>query len=933
MDSCNQFGNPPTQKSGTLCQLQPSLGFGSPWPHLVITILFVLVSLPPAIAQRMDSFEGGETRWGLVESDCQAQLSLHEISLVMPHAGSACESFDVECGPGSMAFLAYPIEPCLVLNEFQPVIWTRSSSGQIQLGVRVVFPLAEHPVTEGRLNTILWGTTYAETGQWQMLSVDALEKKLSGEVIGLRQRYGADIDLSGAYIDCLVLNAYTGPGRCRIQLDDLNLRGLISRTSLGLPLASNWREVWRWRAPIRSAEQRFWETANRPPTWLHDYHRESLPWLKSLGFSGMMLNQLPSQTLLMQIQEAGLGVISPPPPHNLVFETSAARAIKGWSVGAALDARQADTARTVAMRISELPSDLRRPLVGEALEQYWLFSRIADEVIIPFPAALSAGDTLAKMQWVAQNLESTKKRGQGWVSIEIGPNPALIDQVRTAHQVIAPEQEFESSQANPFGMRYQAACAVMAGARGLVFRAFKPLEQTTDGDNATLAAIRWIHSDLELWGPWILGGQSSPPPTRNRDDYQIAAWSVSQSRLVLAIAMPPDAQYCVPATAAQPLELKQVSSTAPLQVFRLTEGRLERLQTQIDSSGMQWRVATPSPVETFVVTSNPLVIDFLRAQVSQQADQRAADQLDVINYDLSLAAKLIEARYKPTGNANQTGATDQVRQLALAQRQLEQGFQTLHSGQATAAFALSARASELVQSVLYEAHQTATSNLATPQSSPFVVSPTTLRYHWLLADACARSNWRELVVPGATLTQPHELERLGWSLEQRPLNDVDLQVEFLPSKGERAPGLRLAAYATTEQMASGQPAIQGGYEGATSRVRSAAAPVRAGQLVRISAKARILRPPTKDDAGLLLYDNQAGPSLGQLVRGKVGELVDIELYRFVVADGEFRILAECRGECDIVLESLNTSLIEPAVNRQSYETSPAQLPVSSYSTP
>ena len=41
---------------------------------------------------------------------------------------------------------------------------------------------------------------------------------------------------------------------------------------------------------------------------------------------------------------------------------------------AALDARQADMARSAAMRVAQMPSELQRPLVAEALEQYWLFS-------------------------------------------------------------------------------------------------------------------------------------------------------------------------------------------------------------------------------------------------------------------------------------------------------------------------------------------------------------------------------------------------------------------------------------------------------------------------------------------------------------------------------------------------------------------------------
>ncbi|MCA9133502.1 MAG: hypothetical protein KDA45_10125, partial [Planctomycetales bacterium] len=710
----------------------------------------------------------------------------------------------------------------------------------------------------------------------------------------------------------------------------LNLNGLIPLTATGGSLPANWREKWRWRYEVfkPSAEQRFWVSPNRPPTWLH-YRGESLPWVRSIGFAGLILNELPSEQQLGRIREAELGAISPPPTHNVAFDATAAQALKGWSIGSALDARQSEVARRQVQRVTQLPSELRRPLVGEALEHYWMFSRIADEVILPFPAPLTAGQTAEKIAWAAQNLETTKKRGDGWVSLDVGPNPALVDQLRAAHAIIAPQREFDAVQANPLGLRYQAACAAVAGARGLVFRTFKPLDLQAPGDSATVAALRWIHSDLALWGPWMVSGQTSAAPTLDRPDYTAAAWNVSHSRLVIALVSSPAAQHCLPSTGDQPLQLSLASSATPQQILRVTEGRLQRVEAQATPEGLQWRVERPVPVETFVITSNPLVIDYVRGQLSGGAEQRVADQLEIASYNMGLATQLVEARYPPLEESlfadgdDPLGIRATLRNLAIAQRQLDQGYQAMHSRQAMGAFTLAARASDLIQAVLAEAQQTATSNLATPQASPFVLGPTSLGYHWQLAEACARSEWRPLDLPGAQFQDLQQMLSQGWSLEQRPLEQVDQQVELVPARSSSPPGLRLAAYAQTAHRA-GPRALAGGYEGATARVRSSAAAVRRGQLIRISGKARVLRAPTTAESGILLYDNQAGPSLGQLVRGQLGEVVDIELYRFVVADGEFRILAECRGECDIILESLQASVIEPATNRQSFLTFPSE---------
>jgi hypothetical protein len=900
-------------------------------------LLVALLGVPHGLAhaQRMDSFEGGRVRWELVDSDCQAQLAVHEISPILPHGGSSSEMFDVVCGQGTMALLAYPIEPCRILDEFRPALWVRSSSGRIQLGVRVIFPMAEHPVTLGRLNTILWGEIYNETGQWQMLQVEGLQKKLTLETVGLRQRFGSELNLDGAYIDTLVLNAYTGPGTCRVQVDDLNLRGLVSMAATGQPPPANWRERWRWRSDtLRTPEQRFWAGGNRPTTWLH-FQQESLPWIKSLGFTGVILNTLPSQQQLTRVAEAELVAILPAPPHSIHFEPSSLTAIQGWSIGGALDARQAEVARSAAQRVAQLPSDMQRPLFGEALEQYWLFSRIADEVIVPFPAPATAGSARDKLAWTAQRLEVIRKRGAGWVSIPVGSTPAWVDQVRIAHELTDPQREFDELQANPLGLRYQTASAVLAGAGGFVFRPFSPLEPTGlsgAGGAAQMAAMRWIHADLGLWGPWIVGGQVAVAPSLDREDYVAGAWSVSHSQLVLALSASDNAHYCLPNTAERPLQISVASPATPSQVLRLTAGRLERMDATSTPAGLSWEVREPEPIETFLITANPLVIDFARNQLNQQVDQRAADQLEIVAYNLSVASEITGARF-PTMDPSVRDApgAEALARLGRAQRLVEQAYQALRGRQSLAAIGLAAQASAAVQAVLYESQQVATSNLAAAQSSPLVLNPASLSYHWRVADACARSQWRSLAIPGLELRGPAEMEALGWSLEQRPLQEVDMQVEFLPPTPEQPSGLRLAAYGTrpvsvgtvdSDQRAlREEPSIPGGYEGASSRVRSAAVQVQRGELVRVAAKGRILQPPNSPDSGILVYDNQAGPSLGQLVRGAAGELVTIELYRFVVADGEFRILVECRGECDIVLEEISTSVIDPAVNRRSFITS------------
>ena len=146
--------------------------------------------------------------------------------------------------------------------------------------------LRHHPVTGGRLTAIVWGDTYSEPGQWQGLKLTNLQKQFEAEVVQLRQRFGPEIEVDDAFIDAIVTNIYTGPGRYRLQLDDLNLQGHISLPSVGREIPANWRESWLWRPESINPEGRFWNALNRPEVWLQ-YQGEFTPLVKVAGRHGI----------------------------------------------------------------------------------------------------------------------------------------------------------------------------------------------------------------------------------------------------------------------------------------------------------------------------------------------------------------------------------------------------------------------------------------------------------------------------------------------------------------------------------------------------------------------------------------------------------------------------------------------------------------------
>ncbi len=884
-------------------------------------------------AQSVDSYEGGQVRWQLVESDCGAQLTQHEISLIYPHSGQTCELFEIATGNGTTALVAHSIEPCLVLPEFEPRIWVRCASAGLRLGVRVVFPSAINPITGGRMTAILWGETYKDPGNWQAIKIGQMQKLFDSEVIELRHRYGPNIAIDDAFIDALVLNVYTGPGRYRFQVDDLSLKGHIALPAVGRPIPANWRESWVWRPELVNPDGRFWTAMNRPEVWLH-YQRESLPWLKSLGIHGLIVARVPNEEQLRVIQEARLAVISPPPEYDVPLDAKTSQAIRGWLIGSAMMGHQIDQAKRQAARISQ-SGELKRPIFGEALEHFWQFSRVTDEVIIPAPDMMSAGSSREHRDWLKTQLDAVRERGNGFVAITTGPLPQWSQQYREAQKRIEPMPMGESVTGaqttglpapmattvpsvprNPLGLRDQIIEATLAGARGIVLRSYEPLDAFSEEGRAQAASLRWSLNELGLWGPWIVAGQMVRPPSLNRPDYQANAWLLNNSYLMIV------------KSAASPAErLNQLGNPSPLvcgtslasgtrQVFRVTHGEPALMETSSNNGSIQWTVQSPEEIEIFVVTENPNVNRFINQQLMQSRVPVAEDQLELAAYQINRASELIVARFPDqAGNV----VRGQMATLARARQRLEGGLQAMRQNSPTQATRAALQSMRLSQSIFDDAAVILESSMVSPQSSPFAMTPAAFKYHWRLADACERSRWQTLPIAGSEFSSLDAMIEAGWTKQERLQELAELRVEWVPPSGNQAaPAIRMAAYQRAGEI------LPNGFEGATLRIRSAAAKVMPGQLVRIRAQARIRMNSPDPYSGLLVYDNQAGPALGQFVRGLAGEVKDIELYRFITANGELHLLAECRGQCDITLESISASVIEPARNEQNFPTTPVR---------
>ncbi|MEO8495904.1 MAG: hypothetical protein ABI614_12590, partial [Planctomycetota bacterium] len=333
--------------------------------------LFVALAVRTAWAVQ-ERFESAEVSWRLAQSDGAARLLLHERDFTVAHTGRGSEHFRVWSGQGTHVYLAHPVAPARIIGELLPSLWVKADRPGLRLMLRVVLPRAKD--REGKtLTVMLDGEFYTQAGAWQRLQVRNAKKLLEAEARIRRLQLG-QVDEHEAYIDHVVLNAYTGPGTTEIWTDDLELVGYASSprdgTAVGLmgsdaPAATPTPDAVSRRA--RSAELRGSVLLVEDHPYFArviEHNGEPLAWLKEVGFNTMLLRSPPSTSQLSEAEQADVWLVAPPPITDGVLDlTPAHRRIIAWRLGAGATAAEVTAIDNLIAQLRRQDREAARPIV------------------------------------------------------------------------------------------------------------------------------------------------------------------------------------------------------------------------------------------------------------------------------------------------------------------------------------------------------------------------------------------------------------------------------------------------------------------------------------------------------------------------------------------------------------------------------------------
>jgi|GEM_PF-2166777 len=913
--------------------LANSLEFWKSYLGTAASLIFVVFFTFSASAygQFADSFEGGNPRWKLVDWDCDAKIRLQEISPQLPHSGLTCEVIELRMGRGTLAVLGYPIRPALVLEEFKPSIWIRSTQRGATLGVRVVFRNALHPVTGKPREIWIWGDSYGAVGSWQRVQLTGLPQRLGEKVRALRSEFGNEVDWSEAVVDYVAVNGYSNSGTQVLQLDDLEVTGLIEapRQNLaapnnsglnnsglnesGLDPAMNVDPEPQSPGRLASSGSDSGSKPNELPTiskandlgvgtlvtnrWLQ-YQGESLEWLASIGIKGIVLSSTPTPKELEQAEQYGIKVISPLPTIvPLQGQAKAWSVVEGWTVGDYVDREEYEAMRRRVEQMRSSMNYLQKPIVVEPIENLWRYSRISNAMILPCLQAGAYERSVELTEFLENALRDCRGSPQVMASLATQPSPEWRRQIDSVGKVIG-QPTVNMTIGDPSQIRTQMYRTLAAGIQGIYFRSRSPLDAESNEDRARANMLQWIHAELDLISPWLNSTRGNRNRVQSGDsNWDATLWESPKSQLLVVQPAGTVSHLSFANRTNQPLKLSWQQISPSAQVMRLTRWKLETLPQRRIGGMVEVQIDNPHTIEFLVSTSEPQVLSYFNQRFEVLGAAYAFAVANVAQMRLAAAQEIVTARWQIISNNR---LTEDMLAIQRASRDMEQAY-VLLGNNTPEAMAYILRALEASQQVIHNAWSVARADVPSPQSAPWLLASSSVPLHWYVGQQIRANSWSDLGLAGGALENLDVMLAAGWKQDRRLEDQVEVLTEIVPlDEGKGGNALRIVARGRERE-------VSGGYAGSSLRIRSGTIHVTAGQIIRIEGKVLIRGGCNKPQAGVLIYESREGPVLGQLLHSPQGSWLPLRMYRVVDRTGPLEIMIEMRGEGDVLIDELTVA--------------------------
>ena len=731
-------------------------------PIAIAILAVAVVALPvrPADTTHRDGFpRGGELGWIKGDGNIEFAEKVHQLSTEHARNDETSEYIKIEANPAPGAIKAEfahyyyrtPVAP--VTKDLLAGVYVKAYKTGIQLKARVVFPKEKDPANPNLpLTTLIAGETYADARMWKQLKIDDAPTVLRNQMAALTAKVGRAVDDTGAYIDCLVLNVYTGPGASEVWIDDLAIGPVTPGTQpkadpkaaaaaakkkhpiitfsngdiLIDPLDEKGERPYFFRAirhgdvPLGILEQARFNTIWFPDAATKEAYEEAV---RAKFFLVPSLPLLPDdadeKTAPEKDAEAAAKFLKTFPATDAVLM---------WNLGSG---RTTDQVRRVASLADAMKRlDPRRPRAVELWDGYGAYSSYADAIgghRWPLFSSLEMGNY---RDWLQQRRALTGPGKLSWTHVQTH----LPDWYQNLVHGKANVENFpDPIGPHPEQIRILTYLAVATGHRGLLYWSDKFLAESCHGQDRLLE-IALLNAELELLEPILLNAADGTQWLTTSDaNVNAAVMRSAKEIVVLPIYFGSGTQHCPDQCVRPSLTIKVPLIPEGATAWRVRASGLEEIKgLKRTSDGTELVLSEFDTAEPILITTDVSCTGRI-VKMQEQTKNRFG------RWAAYIARRQAWVQYQKTAETHKLilaaggpEVKDALTYFARSKCLIEEASKSTDSGLHELAYLASRRALRPLRLVLHEHWRHAVEQLDVPTASPYAISAYALPKHWEL---------------------------------------------------------------------------------------------------------------------------------------------------------------------------------------------------------
>ncbi len=881
----------------------------SPKNNIVLAVFIALFCNCTLVGQHYESFDSTEPTWQLRDADCVVSKDHWQATRVDNQVDSGrYERIQYRCGNGTKILISHSIPKSRVISELIPSVSVRSDQAGIQLMVRVVLPNTPDEDDSSRpMKTLLKGPISNASRGWQRLSFEDgeydLQEKLERHLWVLRRKYGSHVSSQSAYIDLVVLNVYTSPGKRQVDIDDLKVQGIVSADQVEASLADpsvHYDSAVRPAAFIQQSASNSLvrrngtviETNGKPFfARVIQHNGEPFELLKSLGFNTVELRSTATATQLMEAEQAKIWLVCPPPPSvGLTSIDSVYDRVLAWSVGQNLSLKDLASVRETVREIRESDSRNGRPIVANVESGWAQIAQVADVLSLGFEPLGSSFNLSEYSDWIFRRSEVVGHNHPIWGDLQTEISRAVRRQV-SAMVGTSPPTPVEPQQLK--SMAYEV---IASGARGIRFRSRSRLDASDPSSRLRAKSLEWLNRHLEQIEPWVAGGVLLNSRNQATDEMVVTPIRTARSQLLLIQRPTGREQYYAGDLTLATVMFDNEGAAMSDRAYGIVDHGLIPLDQRRDHLGARIQLDDCSFTAAVVLTQDPGIVARLNQTYQASGQTLVQMRTELIQQWLAVMQLILnQAELEGFTSPTASGA------LLDASNALRKAESLINSSSPASGAKFLEVADQRLAVVRRELITSGMRQFRSKTSSPLLMHVSLVPLHWKVANQLASANWQPNSLPGGDFENLQHMTENGWENRRLDISGLQTKVELLrkaATDGEY--GLKMSVKGRIRE---------GLVESTPLWIATGRVPVKAGHMVRIHGWVKIDRAIQNSMDGLVIWDSMGGRDLAERIPVTSG-WQEFAFYRAATTNTEVQVKFELTGIGEVFLDEVTIRAVE-----------------------